>query len=141
LHDQHLIEGAPVSETASSAAKRSILVVDDNPDAAESLGELIRRWGYDVRIAFNGPEALEQLDNWCPHVALLDLGLPGMDGYGLAAAMREISRLDGCFLVALTGYGDKDDRIRTTQAGFNRHMLKPVDFDALKRILRGEVDS
>jgi signal transduction histidine kinase len=112
-----------------------ILVVDDNADAAESLAMLLGLQGHETRVALSGREALEAVESFRPDVALLDLGLPTLDGYELAARLRAIPRLVGVRLVALTGYGRSEDRQRTRAAGFDEHLVKPVDLAALTRAL------
>jgi signal transduction histidine kinase len=114
---------------------KRILIVDDNADAAESLAVLLGLQGHETRVALSGPEALETVETFGPDVALLDLGLPGMDGYQLAARLRATPRLEGVRLVALTGYGRSEDRERTQAAGFDDHLVKPVDLAALARAL------
>ena len=113
-----------------AAVGRRVLVVDDNPDAAELLLEILSAIGHDVEIAFDGPQALELAGTFLPDVALLDIGLPVMDGYELARRLRD--RVDGVRLVAVTGYGQESDRQRARDAGFDAHVVKPVEFDALQ---------
>jgi PAS domain S-box-containing protein len=116
----------PPAPLATAAAPRRVLVVDDNVDAASLLGELCTTMGHEVRVAHDGPQALAALDGFSPEVAILDIGLPVMDGYELAARIRE--RLDhGCRLIALTGYGQEHDRRRSEDSGFAAHLVKPVD--------------
>ncbi|WKB50737.1 ATP-binding protein [Eleftheria terrae] len=103
-----------------------VLLVDDNVDAAESLGHLLRAYGHDVRIAHDPAEGLRHIESFTPEVAILDIGLPAMDGYTLAARMREYRDLAACRFVALTGYGQEVDRIRSEAAGFDLHLVKPV---------------
>jgi len=107
-----------------------VLLVDDNLDAAEMLGEILREVGHDVAVASDGPEALRVLDGFPAEVAVLDIGLPVMDGYELA---RKIAGRSGPLprLIALTGYGQDQDRARSETAGFERHFVKPVDVDEL----------
>jgi two-component system CheB/CheR fusion protein len=112
---------------------RRILVVDDNQDSAEGLAMLLEIYGHEVRIAFSGPEALDAARTFLPDVVLLDIGLPGMDGYEVARQIRA-GRKD-CRLVALTGYGQEEDRQRSRDAGFDHHLVKPVDLEELRRVL------
>jgi CheY-like chemotaxis protein len=123
------------------AARRRILIVDDNEDAANSLADLLRIEGHETRVAYNGPDALACVDQFLPEVALLDIGLPTMDGYQVASQLRARPRLEGLRLVALTGYGQTEDRQRTRAAGFDDHLVKPVNFVALQRILAGSDES
>jgi CheY-like chemotaxis protein len=101
-----------------------VLVVDDNVDAAELLAELLRMAGHEVTVVHDGACALRAVEEVPPEMALLDIGLPGMDGYELA--IRLADRLAGVHLVAVTGYGQEHDRIRAREAGFQRHFVKPV---------------
>ncbi len=114
---------------------RRILVVDDNRDAAESLGMLLRLLGAEVQIAYNGPEALAALDGFRPDVVLLDIGMPGMDGYEVARQIRERPELHGVMLIALTGWGQEEARRRSRMAGFDYHLIKPADVSALETLL------
>lgn len=112
-----------------------ILVVDDNQDACETLAELLRMSGYEAATAGDAQSALAALDAFGPHLALLDIGLPGMDGYELAAVIRARPDGAGLKLVALTGYGRDNDRARAMQAGFDEHLVKPVVIDKLLETL------
>jgi CheY-like chemotaxis protein len=111
------------------------LIVDDNRDAAESLGRLLRHLGHDVRVTFDGQEALAQAATYRPAVVLLDIGLPGLDGYQVARAMRAQPGWDAVKLVALTGYSSAEARRQSRQAGFNAHLIKPVDLNELQAVL------
>jgi PAS domain S-box-containing protein len=117
------------------APSRRILIVDDNVDAADSLAMLLGLSGHQVRTAYGGPAALEAVGGYRPEVVLLDIGLPGMDGYEVARQLRRGSAGSGVTLVALTGYGQEDDRRKTHDAGFDHHLVKPVDPDELTRLL------
>ena len=114
---------------------RRILVVDDNVDAAKSLALLLRLTGHEVRTAHDGAAALEAARAQAPDVVLLDIGLPRMDGLEVARRMREDLGLKGVVLVALTGYGQDEDRRRSEAAGFNAHLVKPIDLDLLVDLL------
>jgi PAS domain S-box-containing protein len=114
---------------------RRILVVDDNTDAATSLAVLLRHTGHEVRTADDGPAALDAARSQPPDVVLLDIGLPGMSGLEVARSLRQDLGLTGVLLVALTGYGQEEDKQRSQEAGFNAHMVKPVDLDALRELL------
>jgi PAS domain S-box-containing protein len=119
--------------TSSSPAPR-ILVVDDNVDAVEVLAEALGELGYTVRVAHDGPEALEVVTGFTPEIALLDIGLPVMDGYELAERLR--ARFGATVrLVALTGYGQDADRARSRAAGFDEHLVKPIELERLERLL------
>jgi signal transduction histidine kinase/CheY-like chemotaxis protein len=119
---------------AGSSARR-ILVVDDNGDAADSLAVLLRLMGNDVRTARDGPAALEAAGAYRPDVVLLDLGLPRMSGYEVCRRLREGHFANGPLVVALTGYGQDEDRRRTREAGFDHHLVKPVNPDELGEVL------
>jgi CheY-like chemotaxis protein len=121
--------------TSESAARRRVLVVDDNRDAAESLEMLLQLLGYDSRAACNGREALALAPEYRPDIVLIDLGMPGMDGYEVARALRAMAGFDEVLLVALTGYGSEEDRRLTRDAGIDRHLIKPVDLAALQSVL------
>jgi CheY-like chemotaxis protein len=102
-----------------------VLVVDDNEDAGLLLAEMLRTMGHEVRVAVDGPRALDAMKHFTPHVAILDLGLPVMDGYELASELRK--RLGSSVrLMALTGYGQERDRERSRNAGFDAHLVKPI---------------
>src|SRR5690606_30218144 len=125
---------APGSER--SAAPRRVLVVDDNPDAAESLEMLLRVLGAETRVAGDGEAALAAVRDFHPSIVLLDLGMPGMDGYEVARRIRERpDELGRPLLIALTGWGQPEDRRRTREAGFDDHPVKPVDLGVLKSLL------
>jgi CheY-like chemotaxis protein len=111
------------------------MVVDDNQDAAESLTMLLGIDGHDARVAFNGRTALALAAEFKPEIALLDIGMPDMDGYALARALRQTDGGAALYLVAVTGWGQQEDRARSDAAGFNRHLTKPVDPDDLSALL------
>jgi PAS domain S-box-containing protein len=115
------------------AESRRVLIVDDNDDAAEVLAELLAAHGHVTRIAHDGPSALAVLPEFAPHVALLDIGLPAMDGYELARRMRATAAGAKACILAVTGYGQETDRRRSTEAGFDAHFVKPLDSDAIVR--------
>jgi CheY-like chemotaxis protein len=115
-----------------AASPRRILLVDDNADAASLMAELFLTLGHEVVVAHDGPQALAALAGFTPEVAVLDIGLPVMDGYELARRIREIVGPD-CRLIALTGYGQEHDFRRSEAAGFAEHLVKPVD---PQRVLR-----
>ena len=114
---------------------RRVLVVDDNIDSATSLARVLGLWGHDVSIAHGGPEAIEMAVAGRPDLILLDIGLPGMDGYEVAAHLRARPDAGTPTLVALTGYGQEDDRRRSREAGIEHHLVKPVDLDELQALL------
>jgi PAS domain S-box-containing protein len=116
---------------------RRVLIVDDNVDAADSLAMLLSHAGHETQVAYSGREALERVECFEPQLALLDIGLPEMDGYELASRLRALPRLSRTRLIALTGYGQSEDRKRSQEAGFDDHLVKPVDLAALERALAG----
>ncbi|WP_434382424.1 ATP-binding protein [Melittangium boletus] len=127
---------APVPESAPPPSTRRILVVDDNVDAADTLAELLQTWDHTVWQAHDGHAALKAAEEHRPDVVLLDIGLPGMDGYEVARRLRAGPLGPGLTLVALTGYGQASDRSRALEAGFDKHFVKPVDIDGLENFLR-----
>ena len=130
--------GAPVPEREPlQTSAKKILIVDDNADAVQSLAVLLTLTGYTIKTASDGHEALRQLETFTPDIAILDIGLPGMDGYELAAAIRVLPSSAKIKLIALTGYGQAGDREKAQQAGFDRHLVKPVEFDSLRQSLEG----
>ncbi len=122
-----------VRKTARIFAAARVLVVDDNSDAADLMGELLADQGHSVHVAHSGPEAIGLLATFRPDAALLDIGLPVMDGYELAAALR--GKLPDIRLIALTGYGAPNDRQRTREAGFDAHLTKPVSLSTVNETL------
>ena len=126
--------GQPKPEAVKQGRVLRVLIADDNTDAAESLALLLKLWGYTVYVARDGPEALEMARVYRPGVVLLDLGLPEMDGYEVARHLRGVGP-GGPVLWALTGYGQEEDLRRCHDAGFDRHLLKPVDPEALEVLL------
>jgi CheY-like chemotaxis protein/two-component sensor histidine kinase len=132
-------ESAPKSAEKPSAASatgaRRVLVVDDNVDSAESMAVLLRLYGHDVRLAHDGEAALEVARAFRPDVMFLDLSLPKVDGYEVARRLRVEPAMSGMTLVAMTGYGQDEERRRTREAGFHSHLVKPVNFDMLQELL------
>jgi signal transduction histidine kinase/DNA-binding response OmpR family regulator len=127
---------AASAATPTAAIQRRILVVDDNRDSAESMGMLLGFLGADVRVAFNGAQALEAYAAYDPAVVLLDIGMPGMDGYEVVRRLRADYPKRRAAIVALTGWGQEEDRRRAREAGFDHHLIKPADLDALQALLR-----
>ena len=115
------------SGTRKLSEVRRVLIVDDNQDSAELLALLLRREGHETRMAHDGEEAIRVALAFCPNIAFLDIGLPGMDGYELLAVLRECPELPNCKFIAVTGHEE-----RITEAGapaFDAHLVKPVDLD------------
>jgi CheY-like chemotaxis protein len=112
-----------------------VLVVDDNMDAALTLAELLDLCGHETHVAHDGPTALEVARVYRPEVILLDIGLPGMDGYEVARQIGQEAGLSGALLVAVSGYGQEEDRRRARDAGLDHHLVKPVDMRELQRLI------
>ena len=113
---------------------RRILVVDDNFDSADSLARLLKLKQHEICVAHSGPEAVHALQKFQPEIAILDLGMPGMDGFQLARQMRGSPGGDAIKLVALTGWGGPEDRERTQAAGFDHHLVKPITSEDLHAV-------
>ncbi|MEP6671675.1 MAG: ATP-binding protein [Chthoniobacter sp.] len=120
---------------------RRLLIVDDNTDSARSMAILQARRGHVTRTAFTGPDALTAAAEFLPEVVLLDIGLPGMDGFEVARHLRAMPALAGVFLIAMTGYASPEDLLAAKQAGFDEHLVKPVDLDILRVWLRSRVQN
>jgi CheY-like chemotaxis protein len=118
-----------------SQVKRRVLVVDDNVDAADSLAMLLKSDGHEAETAYSADAALAAVERLRPEVVLLDVGLPQVDGYEIARHLRASNTVPGMRLIALTGYGQEKDRERARAAGFDDHLLKPADMNALQRLL------
>jgi len=125
--------GAPV------ALRRRVLIVDDNVDAATTLGEVLELWGHEVRTVYDGPSAIEVASVYKPEIVLLDIGLPELDGYEVARMLRQQAGLSGAVLIALTGYGQEEDQRRGREAGFAYHFTKPVDLANLQGLLASDL--
>jgi CheY-like chemotaxis protein len=113
-----------------------IMVVDDNSDAAETLGALLSALGAVVSVMHDGPSAIAALDDFGPEVVLLDIGMPRMDGYEVSRRIRATTRHAGVLLIALTGWGQEQDRRRSREAGFDHHLVKPPDVGRLHQLIR-----
>jgi PAS domain S-box-containing protein len=136
------VSDAPLAERPVALPKlRRVLVVDDNQDAADSLGMLLRFLGAEVEVVHDGRAALDAMKTFRPAVVLLDLGMPGMSGLEVARRMREDTDMRDATLVALTGWGQRDDRRRTREAGFDYHLVKPADVGTLQSILAMREDA
>ena len=128
---------APVrrSGRAEPLPSRRIMIVDDSRDGGESLSVLLRVLGAEVCLVHSGKDALDALDRFQPDVVLLDIGMPGMDGYEVARRIRGNPLHHGISLIALTGWGQDEDRQRSAAAGFDHHLVKPADIEQLRQIL------
>jgi CheY-like chemotaxis protein len=136
------LEGEPAARadpgaTATAGARRRVLIIEDNPDAAASLQMLLEVLGHEVRTASTGPDGVRAADEWRPDAVVCDIGLPGLDGYGVAVELNRLSVRSTARLIALTGYGDEDSRSRAAQAGFHHHLTKPADPAVLQQLLTG----
>ena len=135
LGQEHGREIGDQSQQPPSPSGYRLMVVDDNQDAANSLAMLLKLQGHEVRVAHNGLAALEITKGYSPDVVFLDIGMPGMDGYEVARRLRQQAGLENVVLAALTGWGQKEDRRRTAEAGFNHHLVKPPVPKALEGVL------
>jgi CheY-like chemotaxis protein len=122
----------PVPDTSHV---RRVLVIEDNHDVAETLAHVLRNLGHEVRIAFDGVTGVATASEFQPDVVLCDIGLPGIGGYEVARRLRSGRVTSGALLVALSGYGHPEDQKRSRDAGFARHIVKPVTIDVLRRTL------
>jgi signal transduction histidine kinase/ActR/RegA family two-component response regulator len=118
-----------------AAGTRRVLIADDNAEFADSLAALLGARGHEVRVAHDGAQALREVETFTPEFALLDIGMPKVHGYELARRLRERAATANCVLVAVTGWGQEDDRRRAREAGFDRHLVKPVDPSDIEAIL------
>ncbi len=126
---------AAIPRRGTADAKR-ILVVDDNADAADMIALSLRLSGYDVKVAYTGQTTLDTAMTYRPQFVLLDIGLPDMSGYEVAKRLRELPQTSGIGLIALTGYGQQSDRALTREAGFDHHLVKPVDPDKIEEVIK-----
>jgi CheY-like chemotaxis protein len=136
LIEQSKPEEPPV--IATMPPPRRMLVVDDNPDAASSLAMLLQITGHETQMAHDGLEAVEAAERFRPDVILLDLGLPKLNGYEACRLIRELPCGKNILIVALTGWGQEEDRRKSGAAGFDHHMVKPVDHAALIKLLASQ---
>jgi CheY-like chemotaxis protein len=122
--------------TGRASRKRvRVIIVEDNQATAASLRELLNLFGYEVKVAHTGPDGIQAAEEWSPDFVLCDIGLPGVDGYGVAAALRHHPATAKARLIAITAYGSEEARRRSEAVGFERHFVKPVDPDVLLRLL------
>jgi CheY-like chemotaxis protein len=129
------VAAPPAAREGEGQAPLRVLVVDDSKELAESVGRLLEFWGYDMHVAYDGPTGLELARLYRPEVVLLDLRMPGMDGYEVARRLRQGEGSDAPVLVAMTGYASEEDEARTQQAGFHFHVRKPAPPGSLRDIL------
>ncbi len=129
-------EGQSMASEITSAGKRlRILAADDNADLLETLSMVLDYMGHDIELASNGEEALEKMEHQRPQVVLLDVGMPVLDGYGAVARARTFAWRNEMYVIAMTGWGTEDDKQRALDAGFDMHIVKPFDTDALRTLL------
>jgi CheY-like chemotaxis protein len=121
--------------TDSSFRRMRVIIIEDNQLAADTLRLLLDLRGCDVRVAYNGPEGVRFAQAWLPDVVLCDIGLPGLDGYAVATALRQHPATAHARLIAVTAYGTDADRQRSHEVGFERHLVKPVDLTVLLELL------
>ena len=135
LHGAEDSAGGQPSAGMRHAVRRRVLVVDDNADAADTLAALVRALGGEARTATDGAGAVECAVDFSPDVILLDIGMPGMDGYETCRRIREHAFGKRAFIIAITGWGQDSDKVRATEAGFDAHLTKPADPAVLERLL------
>ena len=134
-HQKQTEDGNGEQQREELCSGRRLLVVDDNRDAAETLAMMLRLQGHEVRVTHDGPAAIELAGSYQPEMIFLDLGMPGMDGYEVARRIRQHGDLKNVALAALTGWGQPEDRRRTMEAGFDHHLVKPVELKVLESLL------
>lgn len=129
------MSGASDSQQEGPQKRQRLMVIDDNKDAAESMSMLFELWGHEVLCTYDGRAALEAAAKYRPDAVFLDIGLPGMDGYEIAERLREIPESSRTVLVAITGYGQDEDRRRSREVGIDHHLVKPVAPETLHKLL------
>lgn len=130
---------SPPSPAVISESPKRILIVDDNTDSASSMAMFQSHRGHETRTAFTGPDAVAAAAEFLPDIVLLDIGLPGMDGFEVARRLRAMPGLAGVFIIAMSGYGREEDRVEADLAGFDDYLVKPLDLDYLRELLRKRV--
>jgi two-component system CheB/CheR fusion protein len=133
--DDGAVSDKPAEGEPSPRVCRRVLIIEDNLDAAESLREVFQLGEHEVEVAHSGPDGLKRARSFHPDVVFCDIGLPGMDGYEVARAVRQDPALHSTFLVALSGYALPEDLERASAAGFQHHLAKPPSMDSLERVL------
>jgi CheY-like chemotaxis protein len=128
-------EDTHMATRESAGARVRVVIVEDNRTVAESMRQLLNHSGYEVRVAYNGPDGVRVAEEWPPDFVLCDIGLPGLDGYGVATALRQHPATSRTHLIAITAYGSDEERRRGQQAGFENHFIKPVDPDVILELL------
>jgi CheY-like chemotaxis protein len=135
LADNHMADVNAQTAASPTAKRFRILVVDDNHDSALSLAMMLSIMGHDTRTAHDGESAVAMAESFLPEVVLLDIGLPKLNGYEVAQRIREQAWGVSMFLIAVTGWGQDEDRERSSEVGLNVHMVKPVEPAALEKLL------
>jgi CheY-like chemotaxis protein len=136
LAENPMADANPPHATPPAVPRRfKILVVDDNPDSALSMAMMLSIMGHDARTAHDGESALASAETFLPEVVLLDIGLPKLNGYEVAQRIRKQAWGQSMFLIAVTGWGQDEDRQRSSEVGLNVHMVKPVEPSALEKLL------
>ena len=135
LADNSMADVSKPLVTQTAARRFKILVVDDNHDSALSLAMMLSIMGHDTRTAHDGESAVATAETFLPDVILLDIGLPKLNGYEVAQRIRETSWGTSMYLIAVTGWGQDEDRQRSSEVGLNQHMVKPVEPAALEKLL------
>jgi CheY-like chemotaxis protein len=137
LADNHMADANATTAAAVTPKRFRILVVDDNHDSALSLAMMLSIMGHETRTAHDGESAVATAESFLPDVVLLDIGLPKLNGYEVAQRIREQAWGTSMFLIAVTGWGQDEDRQRSSEVGLNVHMVKPVEPAALEQLLAG----
>ena len=135
LVEEALGTSAPARRSEVRMSRRRVLVIEDNPDAADTLREMLLIWDHEVEVASDGPSGVEKARSFRPEVVICDLGLPGLDGFGVARAIRADPAIAGTYLVAMTGYASAEDQRMAADAGFDRHLAKPVPVEMIQEVL------
>ena len=128
---------SPLTSKKSSLIKRRILIIEDNIDSAKTTQKLLELQGHKVQVAFGGQSGIKIAQTFRPDVIILDIGLPSMDGYEVAKRLRRLPETEGALLIALSGYGQAEDRKKSKEAGFDHHLVKPADMDQLQAFIAG----
>jgi signal transduction histidine kinase/ActR/RegA family two-component response regulator len=133
--EQRVLRDSGRTTTRDGTARRRVLIIEDNVDAADSLREVLKTWQHETEVAHDGRTGVEKAHAFRPDIILCDIGLPEMDGYEVARAIRSDPTLASVFLVAVTGYASPGDQRKAAEAGFNRHLGKPVSVDAIEEVV------
>ena len=127
----------PAAPQKASSAGRRILIVDDNAEAVKTTQMLLELWGHEIQTALDGPSGIKAAQIFKPEVIILDIGLPGMNGYEVAKCLRQLPGTEKVLLIALSGYGQEEDLRKSKEAGFDHHLVKPADMDQLQALISG----